>query len=680
MRIGIGIDTGGTCTDGVIYDLEEKRILAAAKTPTTKEDLSIGIGKILDLLPKEQTARAEMLALSTTLATNACVENKGGRGKLIFLGIDREAVARTGREFGLPLDDTLIFIECKETLKGEIIEEPDWDQVKRQLTEELRECQAVGIVELFANGTGAALEKRTREIVEKMGIPTVCGYELFQEKNVIGRGAGALLNARLIFVIAEFLQAVKDALKQRSLKLPVVIVRSDGSLMNEKLSLKRPIETLLCGPVASVMGAAELHRVKDGVVIDMGGTTTDISLIKNGVPIRAENGISVGSWKIYVKGMYVDTFGLGGDSEVLVTPEGDIRLGSRRIMPLCMAAAAYPRVRKILKKEKAAKVKVNSWRKNIYVGIRDIAENTTYSQFERRVAAAFFKNPMNLVELEEAHHISLIPSSLNRLIDEGVIIPCGLTPTDAMHVLGDYNGYETGASEDAMEVLGEILGMTGEETSRVIYERVCRKLYCNIARILLWDKYPGLYRDGVNAGLEHLVEGLYEEAAARTRRRGKDPCGREEKGFLNLDLTCRAPLIGVGGPIGVFLPEVAKLFDTTALIGEYSNVANALGAIVGNVEVCVSMEILPNPDENNFRVSGGGESFYAQTQEEAAERAASTGRMLAEAEALRRGAVREKLIFRVECQPLEAATAYGSSIFISEKVNVYVSSAVSLED
>lgn len=688
MRIGIGIDTGGTCTDGVIYDLQEKKILAAAKTPTTREDLSVGIGRVLDLLPGEQLRRAEMIALSTTLATNACVENKGGRGKLIFLGIDRKTVEWSGKKFGLPMDDTLIFIECKETLQGSVIEEPDWDMVEARLREELKDCQAAGIVELFAGGTGAALEKKTREIVEKLGIPTVCGYELFQEKNVVGRGAGALLNARLIFVIAEFLQAVKGAMAERGLQAPVVIVRSDGSLMNEEISVKRPIETLLCGPVASVMGAAELHQVKDGVVIDMGGTTTDISLIRNGAPLRSEGGITVGDWRIYVKGMYVDTFGLGGDSEVLLT-EGKLQLGSRRVMPYCMAAVRYPKVLEILKKEKMAGRKVYSWRKNVYVGLKDISGLSTYTEFERRVAEAFLDNPMDLVELEEEHQISLAPGSLKRLIDEGVLMPCGITPTDAMHVLGDYNGYEAAASRDAIAVLGAILGMGVEEASRAIYERVRRKLYCNVARILLWDKYPGLQKESAHDATETLVAGLYEQAVMKCGKRetgsrqNMSECGASAvagtgTGFLELDLRCDVPLIGVGGPIGVFLGDVAELLGTTALIGPYSNVANALGAIVGNVEVGISMEIRPNGETDTFRVSGNGESFGAESLEEAEEQAADVARRLAEAEALRRGAVRDKLAFRVEKEPVEASTTYGSGIFISEKVTVYASSVMEL--
>ncbi len=678
MKIGIGIDTGGTCTDGVLYDMEGERILSVAKTPTTKEDLSIGIGRTLDLLNQELLAESCMVSLSTTLATNACVEGKGGRGKLIFLGMDDRTVKELGAAYGLPVDDTLIFIECKETLRGEILHEPDWQQVKEQLRAALSDCQAVGIVELFADGTGAALEKKTRQIVEELGLPTVCGYELFAEKNVIGRGAGALLNARLIFVIAEFLQAVKDALRRRGLSIPMVIVRSDGSLMSEHFSLRRPIETLLCGPVASVMGAAKLHQVKDGVIVDMGGTTTDISLIKNGVPLRCQGGITVGDWKIYLNGMYVDTFGLGGDSEVILQNDGSLTLGSRRIMPISMAAARYPSLLAWCRRKREAKVAVNSWRQHLYVGLKDISADLSYTVFERRVAKALFANPLDLALLEETHQISLMPSQLKRLIEEGVVIRCGITPTDAMHVLGDYNGYETQAAVDAIAVLARLCGeddvCAADSTdrcpngcitqSRRIYKLVEKKLYCGIARVLLWDKYPRLKQAGVNPGLEYLVEQLYEEAAAQ----------QKQPQAVQLALTCEVPLVGVGGPIGVFLQEVAALFHTKALLKEHSHVANALGAIVGNVEVCMTFQLLPQGVLGAVQVVGSGVSLLAADLDRARQLAAEEGRRLARAEAVRRGANEKKLVYRVESDPVEAVTDYGTSLFLSEKISVYAQS------
>ena len=90
--LGIGIDTGGTCTDAVIYDFDSRQILAGGKTRTTRDHLETGIAAALDALPQELLERCEMIALSTTLATNACVENKGARAKLLMLGFDWEMI------------------------------------------------------------------------------------------------------------------------------------------------------------------------------------------------------------------------------------------------------------------------------------------------------------------------------------------------------------------------------------------------------------------------------------------------------------------------------------------------------------------------------------------------------------------------------------------------------------
>ena len=91
--IGIGIDTGGTYTDAVAYDMETKQVLSYGKALTTKERLETGIGAALDTLNPEHVRRAGLVALSTTLATNACVEDKGSRARLLMIGVEPETVS-----------------------------------------------------------------------------------------------------------------------------------------------------------------------------------------------------------------------------------------------------------------------------------------------------------------------------------------------------------------------------------------------------------------------------------------------------------------------------------------------------------------------------------------------------------------------------------------------------------
>ena len=158
----------------------------------------------------------------------------------------------------------------------------------------IKDADAVAVVQQLGIRNNETERKVKQVIAEQFGLNVICGYELFSDLNYIKRGASTLLNARLIPVIADFLQAIKKSLQQRKITAPVVIVRSDGSLMSEKFTTVRPVETLLCGPAASVMGGIELTGEQDCLIVDIGGTTTDMALVKGGVPVKAKDGVNVG--------------------------------------------------------------------------------------------------------------------------------------------------------------------------------------------------------------------------------------------------------------------------------------------------------------------------------------------------------------------------------------------------
>lgn len=193
--IGIGIDTGGTCTDAVVFDITERCILASAKSQTTHDHLEQGIGNSLDKLPKELLHQASFLALSTTLATNACVENKGGRVFMIFIGVSEKVVRNTYRDYGFESLDDILFVEgnAKEHT------EPGWDLFEMEIAERLSAYDSVAIAQMNAEENGGAYEQKAAELVRRhSSMPIVCAYHLFHDRNVIQRGASALLNARLL--------------------------------------------------------------------------------------------------------------------------------------------------------------------------------------------------------------------------------------------------------------------------------------------------------------------------------------------------------------------------------------------------------------------------------------------------------------------------------------------------
>ncbi|KPU45665.1 acetophenone carboxylase gamma subunit [Oxobacter pfennigii] len=630
MKIGIGIDTGGTYTDSVVYDFEEKNVLFSSKALTTKEDLSLGIGNALDGLPSDMLKKAELVSLSTTLATNACVEEKGGRGKLIFIGGYKDVVFQTGQAYGLPDPKEILFIDGEINLSGSLVKEPDWDAFVNDCSEWIKDADAVAIVQHLGVRNSESERKAKKILTELYDINTICGHELFSDYNYIKRGASALLNARLIPVIEDFLKAIKSSLEKRSIKAPVVIVRSDGSLMSEKFTTVRPVETLLCGPAASVMGGIELTGEKDCLIIDMGGTTTDIAIVKNGVPVKATEGVNVGKWRTFVKAVYIDTFGLGGDSLIEYGRNRFMDLKPARAVPLCIAADRWPQVTdKLNELINSGKVSAFPFNEFFFL-VKDLPDESFYSETEITLCNVLKNGPLIFSEAAEA--AGKKPHSLDteRLEKEGIIMRCGLTPTDIMHIKGDFLRFDREASLLGAKYAAAVMEVKVETLCDMVYTRVKEKLFFNIARMLLEDNYPKFKETGLSEDVKNIVLDSFKEA-----RSGKSTS------FLNIGFNIPATLIGVGAPIHIFLPDVAKAFGTKYIIPENAGVANALGAIVGNISVTAEIEVKPEYSSSGIKgymIFGKHKNTFVVTIEEAARIAEEEAKKAAYDEATLRGA------------------------------------------
>ncbi|MDF2614616.1 MAG: dihydropyrimidinase [Clostridia bacterium] len=658
MKIGIGIDTGGTYTDAVIYNFEKQCILGSAKALTTKDNLSIGIGNALDNLPKEMIGKAEVVSLSTTLATNACVENKGGRAKLLFFGADKEVVEKVGDKYGLPPISDICFEDSASSFSGQIIKEPDWDAFTNHLDERFKGYDAVGIVEMNAFHTGAGFEIKAKELLSKnLDIPAVCGHELFSDLNVVQRGSSTLLNARLIPIIKAFLRAVKEALSCRGISAPIVIVRSDGSLMSEQFASVRPVETLLCGPAASVIGAIALTNENNSIIVDMGGTTTDIALVKEGIPVKVKEGINIGKWKTFVKGLCIDTFGLGGDSAVRYKG-GRMFLDTNRVVPLAIIASEYPQVVIRLKELIASNHTHDHYLHEFLVLTKDISSSPYYTEDEKVLCEALKDGPLIYADAAEKSGHSIYSLKTARLEKEGIIMRCGLTPTDIMHIRGDFTAYNREATELGALYVARCLDITLEDLCEKVYQEVKRKLYFNIVRILLEDRNPMYKTDGIGVGLEALIYDTFEQINAKEA----DP-------FMSALFQTSGTLIGVGGPIHIFLSDVAKMLGTKAVIPEYAGVANALGAVTSHISASYTIEIRPNlngEEEHAYLALGGRRIMHFADLDAALIYAKAEAEACVREEAIKRGAV-GGISISTEIIEHTAPIAYGE-VHLSTKV------------
>ena len=630
MRIGVGIDTGGTYTDAAAYDFDEGRVLCSAKSLTTKNDLTQGILGAIDGLDAEILKKASLISLSTTLATNACVEDRGGNAKLIFFGGEPKVIDESGGKYGLPPSNQIYIQESFTKFSGGTEREPDWELFCASLEKELEGMDGVGVVEMNATRNGAANEKKAKKIIsEKFDIPVVCGHELFSALNSLQRGAGTLLNARLFPVIREFLFSVKKALAARSVDASIVIVRSDGSLMSEGFAFKRPVETLLCGPAASVLGGVKLTKNSDCVVIDMGGTTTDIALVRGGAPVTAQGGVSIGKWKTFVDGLYIKTVGLGGDSAVHYGGSG-VYLEDYRVVPLCNAASGFPRVRDNLKKMAALKRNHTHFLYEHYMLIKEPGASDYTNEEHRLLAALKSDGPLTLEEAASAAGKDIYAFNAQRLVKDGTINKCGLTPTDVMHIKNDFNAYDGEASLYAARVAAHNLEISVEEYCERVYVEVRRRMFVNIVKALLENKFPDYMKNGIDREAERFILAAFESAASGNR------CP-----LLSLRINTGFKLIGIGAPIRVFIGEIAEMLGAEFEVPENFEVANALGAIMGSVCAEVSVEIKPIDTVAGvagYTVYGRNENKIFKKLSDAAEFAERDARDGAEAEAAARGA------------------------------------------
>lgn len=632
--IGIGIDTGGTCTDAVIFDTKSHKVLSQSKTLTTKQDLKIGILKALDGLDQEAARRASYLSLSTTLATNACVEHKGGRAKLVFIGVNPAAVKKMGSEYGLPPLSEIYFMNGDAGQLTSPENTPDWKKFEQDVEGEFKIYDSVAIVQMNPKYNDGEYEIRAEKIIKKkLGLPCVRGYDLFQELNVQKRGATALLNARLLPVMEDFFDSIDRSLSELQLTLPIVIVKSDGSIMSREFAMSRPVETLLCGPAASIIGAMELSKYQDALIVDMGGTTSDVAMVKDGVPVTSESGISIGEWKTMVKGVSIDTFALGGDSAVKYK-RGKLYLDNRRCIPLCMAASQYPSMIKKLKTLVLMDRPFDYPAHEFFVLVNEPENLARYTPSEQKFIKALENGPLIYREAAAAVNTSPHVLTMKRLEDEGTVMRIGMTPTDVMHVYGDYREFEAEASRLGAAYLASVTSLTSEDVCGEIYDLTKSRLYSNLVRIFM------KYETGRELSLQEC-EDLEKLTTYIFRHAGLPP-----EGFaIRPGFTTASKLIGIGAPTRIFLSDVAKLLGTEADFPQDGKVANAIGAAMGNISTQCIIKIEPYKGIKSsyltYVISGGHETFSLPDYHDALVEAKKTARECAIERARQQGAFGE---------------------------------------
>jgi N-methylhydantoinase A/oxoprolinase/acetone carboxylase beta subunit len=558
--LGLGLDAGGTFTDCVLFDFATDSVLAKAKAPTTHRDLLIGIDQALSRLELTDPERITMVALSTTLATNAIAEDKGGLPGAILMTPDGKPDPR------ITWTPQRTLSACM-SITGE--ENAPFDEAEcRQAIEELL---AAGVEAFavcgYASVRNPAHEQAVRRLIaERCDLPVVCGHELAHRLNYLNHFNTAVLNARLLPVIRHLLGAAREVLAAHGITAPLMVVRGDGTLMTEEWARERPVETVLSGPAASVAGASYLTGRQDALVVDMGGTTTDVALVERGSARVSQEGARVAGWQTSVAAADIQTAGLGGDSYVQFTPDRRLQVGPRRVVPLCSLAAEHPSVLGWLERLAPEQVYERSSAAilDFFAGGR--APSRSLSDYEQRLLAALSDGPLPRVELSRrlrlASPLLLYTDNLERL---GYLQRSALTPTDVLHARGEFTAWSVPAATRALELFADLYGRPAPVVAEMILQEVVLRL-------------------GFEALRYELGEDCMQPGSA-ARRLLQAALDRRPLGGLNLRLDYAHPLVAIGAPVASFFPQVGELLQAQVIIPPHAEVANAIGAVVSGVTV-----------------------------------------------------------------------------------------------
>ena len=626
----LGLDTGGTFTDAVLL-AGGRRVIASAKALTTPWNLAIGIGKairaVLEELPSDAgRGDVSLVSVSTTLATNAVVENRFSPVCTLLIGFDDAMTERSG--IGKRGTGAVVRIRGGHSATGEEMIPLDEAAIGAAVAAHDTRVEAYAVAANFSV-RNPAHELRARQIVRQLSKkPVTCAHELSSKLDAPRRALTAVLNARLTPQIRHLIEALSHVLVEETIDAPLMIVKGDGSLMRADVALEYPVETILSGPAASVVGAGFLTGIGDFVVSDMGGTTTDIAVVSNGRPaIRAE-GALVGGWRTMVEAVDVRTSGLGGDSEVLFDRQMRLKVGPRKAMPLALLAHTFPRTLEELR-SLAELPHLPEFATQFAFRNPDRDAPAHLSATEKRVWEALGREPRQVSAI--VRNGSGL-EALRRLADAGLATIAGFTPSDAMHVLGRQDGWSREAAECGARILaieernGRAAAVTVSATE--MCERTHEHVVRETVRVLLAAAIandPGLEAGAAGFGL--LGERLMEAVCA----------GRRFSNLLGASLGLARPLVAIGAPVGAYYPEVALRLSSPLSIPTHASVCNAVGAVAGVVSQTI--EILVNqPTFKVFRVHDPAGSRDYPEPEPALEHAHRISRLLALDAARRAGA------------------------------------------
>lgn len=334
MNYRLGIDVGGTNTDGVLLDRDMK-VIHSLKTPTT-EDVETGIYNTISRLVKEANVKVdniEFTMLGTTQCTNAIVERKK-LNRVAIIRIGAPAGTSIKPLVGVPedlkemLDGHTYIVEGGHEFNGKEINTLNEEKIRSIAKEVNGKVDSIAITSIFSP-VDQSHETRAAEILrEELGDDV--SISLSSEVGSIGlleRENATILNASIINVAKTTAEGFEKALEQNGIHAKVFFCQNDGTLMSKAYTLKYPILTVACGPTNSLRGASFLSDNKDAIIVDVGGTTSDVGVLVKGFPRQSSIAVDLGGVRTNFRMPDINSIGLGGGTVIRVAEDNTFKIG-----------------------------------------------------------------------------------------------------------------------------------------------------------------------------------------------------------------------------------------------------------------------------------------------------------------------------------------------------------------
>ncbi len=675
----LGLDTGGTFTDAVIMDAAEYSIIKTSKSLTTTQDLSIGIGSAIRLVlgieapdyklsfssntnEKIAIEDIELVSLSTTLATNSIVENSGSNVGLVLIGFEKDTLnqCKLGEAIG---QNPVLFIKGGHNSDGTLQSPLDTKSLPKEIEKLTSKVSAFAIASHFAT-RNPEHELKVREYIRKhTNMPVSCSYELSASLGGPKRALTTFLNAKIIGLLKNLINSTLQQMQQIGLNCELMVVKGDGSFVSANFAKEYPIETILSGPAASVSGAAFLANENTAVVCDIGGTTTDIAMLKNGSVKLSSDGAEIGGWNTMVKAVKIWTTGLGGDSEMHVdkdTSITSINLGPRRALPLCLLAEKFPACLDIMEQQLSAPIALRTDGKFV-IPLVSGEIPAWLSRSEMIMAERLIKSGISA--LADIADTQVALGAIKNLLSKGLAQLSCFTPTDASHVVYKFNIYNTKAailgallSARQKNSKGNIIAKSAEELSLLCLNYLSSASALKIAGASISEDNATAYTAFKTPAIEAALFNISQKSR-----------------LLQHKIKLSVPIIAIGASAVTHYPEIAERLDTSLIIPEFAEVAGAIGAAIGSICQQSSLTITQT-QESIFRVHSTNGVKDFKSLNEAVDFGKEEVRNLSERKAIKAGAKRPKTTIFEKIETVEIGN--GKSLFIEGTITAKTSENV----